>query len=119
MTVSKWYFSAREYSNPRKWSFYRALIWIFEEQDKIQISSPIATLAKAEILADKMEHDDSKILENPRSEEFIQVGNIDWRLEISPVKIKVARIFGRIDGYQRWAKVSHMKLKICELATWK
>ena len=43
---------------------------------------------------------------------------------MSPIKINVGRIFGHIDGpsghidgYQRWAKVSHMKLKICELAT--
>ena len=117
MTVLKWYFSAREYSNPRKWSFYRALIWIFEEQDENQMRSPIATLAKAEILAKTMKRDESKILENPRSEEFIQVGNIDWRLEISPIKISVCGVFGRTDAYQRWAKVSQMKLKICELAT--
>ena len=64
-----------------------------------------------------MEGDESEILENSRSEEFIQVGNIDWRLEISPIKISVCGIFGRIDGYQRWAQVSQMKLKICELAT--
>ena len=106
MTVLKWYFSAREYSNPRKWSFYRALIWIFEEQDETQISSSIATLAKAEILGDKMEHDDSEILENPRSEEFVQVGNIDWRLEINP-----------INDYHNGMKVSQMNPKICELAT--
>ena len=53
-----------------------------------------------------MEHDDSEILENPRSEEFIQVGNIDWRLEINP-----------INDYHNGMKVSQMKLKICELAT--
>jgi len=68
--------------------------------------SAIATLAKAEILADKMEHDESEILENPRSEEFVQVGNIDWRLEIAP-----------INDYQRGMKVSQMNPKICELAT--
>ena len=102
----KWYFSAREYSNPRKWSFYRALIWIFEEQDEIQTRSPIATLAKAEILAKKMKNDDSYILENPRSEEFDEVGNIDWRLEMTPK-----------NEYHHGMKVSQMKLKICELAT--
>ena len=106
MTVLKWYFSAREYSNPRKWSFYRALIWIFEEQDEIQTRSPIATLAKAEILAKKMKNDDSYILENPRSEEFDEVGNIDWRLEMTPK-----------NEYHHGMKVSQMKLKICELAT--
>ena len=53
-----------------------------------------------------MEGNDSEILENPRSEEFIQVGNIDWRLEINPV-----------DGYERGMKVSQMNPKICELST--
>ena len=33
------YFSARKYSNPKNWSFYRALIWICEEQNKIQTRS--------------------------------------------------------------------------------
>ena len=53
-----------------------------------------------------MEGNESEILENPRSEEFIQVGNIDWRLEINP-----------INDYQRGMKVSEMNPKICELAT--
>ena len=53
-----------------------------------------------------MKRDESEILENPRSEEFVQVGNIDWRLEINPT-----------NDYQRGMKVSQMNPKICELAT--
>ena len=81
------------------------MIWVFEEQGKIQ---PIATLAKAEILATKLKDDDSQILKNPSGEDFTKVGtltgaNIDWRLEIIP-------------GWESPAN-SQTKLKICELAT--
>ena len=33
------FFSSRKYSNTQKWAFYRALIWIFEEQDSIKRNS--------------------------------------------------------------------------------
>ena len=37
------YYSGRKSSNPKNWSFYRALIWIFEEQDVDQTTSNIHT----------------------------------------------------------------------------
>ena len=39
LTKFQRYFSARKFSNRKNWVFYRALIWIFEEQDAIQTRS--------------------------------------------------------------------------------
>jgi len=114
---------ARKNSNPENWAMYRALIWIFEDLNcnprtisQKPNQSSIAILAKAEILAAKLNGGRWSESQNLCSEEFnldewkdiesffkIKIGNKDWKLKI--VAGEKAR-----DG---------QKLSIYELATGK
>merc|ERR1712131_474678 len=107
---------ARKCTNPANWSFYRALIWIFEEQNttktrsrKQSQNSAIATLAKAEILAKKLSRGQDGLYETEWQDWYrvskgtTFVNNEDWELKF------------KLSPHQ----FVNSKLKVCELSTGK